>query len=495
VPWSLRSNHLPLGRNKYFHLRIGFEGRKNEIKFFNLILPAMKFFKILLSLTLVNMFFVPVFSQELLIDNVNLVTMQDDQVLKDHAIHVRDGVIVKIAPAGKIATGGIQVVDGKGKYVFPGLAEFHGHLPNPDQFGPEFQEEVLWLYLANGVLRVRSMMGHESHLTIRDRVAKGEIPGPRMFVSGPSFNGNSVADPEAGRKMVRDQKAAGYDHLKMHPGLDTPKFLAIADEAKKEGIFYGGHVSADVGLVTSVTNGYRSVEHMDGFLEAMVKDKSKLEPTISGPFNLNAVGDVDMSLLPALIQMSLDHKIYIAPTMTLFERYFGYQPASELRQQPEMVYLPGQLVSQWFKTKSQMEASGALAEAKVKPYLEFRQKLLVELHRAGIPLIMSSDSPQVFNVPGFSIHREIESMSKAGISNYEILKSGSVNCADYFEQSGQWGVLKEGAAAEFVMVEGNPLQDLKTMQKPQAVMIQGKLIQRDELQRELDLIRQKYIRE
>jgi hypothetical protein len=452
----------------------------------------MKSLKIALSLTLVTVFFVDAFSQELLINHVNLVTMQDDRVLMDHAIHVKDGAIVEIAPAGKIAAADVEVVDGKGMYVFPGLAEFHGHLPNPEQFGPEFQEEVLWLYLANGVLRVRSMMGHESHLTIRERVANGEIAGPRMFVSGPSFNGNSVANPDAGRKMVREQKAAGYDHLKMHPGLDTPKFLAIADEAQKEGIFYGGHVSMDVGLVTSVTKGYRSVEHMDGYLEAMVTDKSKLDPTKSGPFNMNAVGDVDMSLLPELIQMSLDHKVYMAPTMTLFERYFGYQPAAELRQQPEMAYLPGQLVSQWFNTKSQMEASGILAEAKVKPYLEFRQKLLLELHNAGVPIVMSSDSPQVFNVPGFSIHREIESMSKAGMSNYEILKSGSVNCADYFEQSGEWGVLKEGAAAEFVMVEGNPLENLKTMQNPQAVMIQGRLIQRDELQTQLDLIRKKY---
>lgn len=260
-------------------------------------------------------------------------------------------------------------------YIFPGLAEFHAHLPNPEQFGPEFQEEVLWMYLANGVLRIRSMLGHESHLTLKERVEKGEIPGPRMFISGPSLNGNSVTSPDAGRQMVRDQKNAGYDHLKLHPWLDTPKFLAIADEAKKVGIYYGGHVSQDVGLVTSLTNGYRSVEHIDGYLEAMVTDKSKLDPTKSGPFNMLAVGEVAMSLLPGLIEMTLENKAYIAPTMTLFERYFGFQPAYELRQQPEMFYLPGQLVTQWFTTKSQLEGSGVLAEEKVKPYLEFRQKL------------------------------------------------------------------------------------------------------------------------
>ncbi|MDP3472861.1 MAG: amidohydrolase family protein [Algoriphagus sp.] len=435
------------------------------------------------------------FSQELLINHVNIITMENDMVLEDHSIYVKDGVIMEIAPEEEISVAGIRTLDGRGMYIFPGLAEFHAHIPPPEQFGPEFQEEVLWLYLANGVLRIRSMLGHESHLALKARVESGEIKGPRMFISGPSLNGTSVTDPEAGRAMVRAQKAAGYDHLKLHPGLDTPKFLAIADEAKKIGIFYGGHVSMDVGLVTSLTNGYRSVEHIDGYLEAMITDKSKLDPTKSGPFNMLSVGEVDKNLLPGLIKMTLDNKAYVAPTMTLFERYFGYQPAYELRQQPEMFYLPGQLVTQWFNTKTQLESSGVLAEEKVKPYLDFRKALFLELHQAGVPMLMSSDSPQVFNVPGFSIHREIESMSDAGMSNYEILKTGSVNCAEYYAQGGEWGVLKPGAAAEFVMVQKNPLEDLTTLEKPQAIMIGGKFMQRDELQLQINLIRQKYIRQ
>ena len=455
----------------------------------------MKAFKFLLVLLLGSSFFSQTIAQELVINHLNVVTMLDDQVLEDHSIYVKDGVIMEIAPMDQITVAGVRSLDGRGMYVFPGLAEFHAHLPNPEQFGAVFQEEVLWMYLANGVLRIRSMLGHESHLELKNRVDSGELTGPRMFISGPSLNGTSVENPEAGRKMVRDQKAAGYDHLKLHPGLDDPKFLAIADEAKKVGIYYGGHVSLDVGLVTSVKNGYRSVEHIDGFLEAMLPDGTVIDPTVSGPFNMNLVGQVDQSKLAGLIQLCLDNKTWIAPTLTLFERYFGYQPAYELRQQPEMFYLPGQLTTQWFNTKSKLEADGVLAEAKVKPYLEFRQKLFLDLHKAGVPMIMSSDSPQVFNVPGFSIHREIESMSKAGMSNYEILKTGSVNCADYFEESGEWGVLKPGAAAEFVLVQKNPLEDLETMQKPQAIMIQGKFIQRDELQLQLNLIRQKYLRQ
>lgn len=455
----------------------------------------MKYFKILVFLLLGSGFLNSTSAQELVINHLNVITMLDDQVLEDHSIYVKDGIIMEIAPEDEISVAGVRTLDGRGMYIFPGLAEFHAHLPNPDQYGEVFQEEVLWMYLANGVLRIRSMLGHDSHLELKRKVDAGEMPGPRMFISGPSFNGTTVTDPESGRKMVREQKAAGYDHLKMHPGLDDPKFLAVADEAKKEGIYYGGHVSLDVGLVTSLKNGYRSVEHMDGYLEAMLPDGTVIDPTVSGPFNMNLVGQVDQNKLAELIQLSLDNKVWIAPTLTLFERYFGYQPAYELRQQPEMFYLPGQLVTQWYNTKSKLEADGVLAEAKVKPYLEFRQKLFLDLHKAGVPMIMSSDSPQVFNVPGFSIHREIESMSKAGMSNYEILKTGTVNCADYFEQSGEWGVLKPGAAAEFVLVQKNPLEDLTTMQKPQAIMIQGKFIQRDELQLQLNLIRQKYLRQ
>jgi hypothetical protein len=469
---------------------------KGEIMFRTQTTFAMKPFKILFWLVFLSFSTSPIlYGQELLINHVNIITMENDQVLEDHSIYVKDGVIMEIAPEEEISVAGIRTLDGRGMYVFPGLAEFHAHLPNPEQFGAVFQEEVLWMYLANGVLRIRSMLGHESHLELKKRVDAGELAGPRMFISGPSLNGNSVTDPEAGRQMVRDQKASGYDHLKLHPGLDTLKFLAISDEAKKEGIYYGGHVSLDVGLVTSVKNGYRSVEHIDGFLEAMLPDGTVIDPTVSGPFNMNLVGKVDQAKLDGLIQLCLANNTWIAPTLTLFERYFGYQPSYELRQQPEMFYLPGQLVTQWFNTKSKLEADGVLAEAKVKPYLEFRQKLFLDLHKAGVPMIMSSDSPQVFNVPGFSIHREIESMSKAGMSNYEILKTGSVNCADYYEESGEWGVLKPGAAAEFVMVQKNPLEDLTTMQKPQAIMIQGKFIQRDELQLQLNLIRQKYIRQ
>jgi imidazolonepropionase-like amidohydrolase len=184
----------------------------------------------------------------------------------------------------------------------------------------------------------------------------------------------------------------------------------------------------------------------------------------------------------------------MAPTLTLFDRYFGYIPADEFRKAPEMKYLPGLLIQQWVNSKKQLEATGVLSKDYVAPYLEFRRKLFLSLHEAGVPMVMASDSPQVFNVPGFSIHHEIALMSEAGMSNYEILKTGSVNTAEYMGMEKEWGMIKKGMAADFVLVEKNPLEDLTTMWKPIAVMIQGKMIDRAELQKELDRIEKNHLR-
>ena len=153
-----------------------------------------------------------------------------------------------------------------------------------------------------------------------------------------------------------------------------------------------------------------------------------------------------------------------------------------------MKYMSAEQVQSWINAKTPYEQSGVLTEAHVKPYLEFRNTLFMTLHQAGVPMLMTSDSPQVFNVPGFSIHHEIELMSKAGMSNYEILKSGSVNPARYFDQEGEWGVIKEGASADFVLVQKNPLEDLNTLRMPFMVVMKGKVYDRSELKKQLDSI-------
>lgn len=436
------------------------------------------------------------YAQEYLVTNVHVLDMDKGQFIENQQILVKNGKILNVLPSERDFSKdeGMKVIDGKGAYVIPGLAEMHSHIPTTNTGDFSYIQDVMWLYLANGILNVRGMIGHPSHLELKKKIASGEITGPRIFAAGPSLNGDSVENPEMGVQMVQDQKEKGYDHLKLHPGLDMPKLLAITRTAKEVDIMIGGHVSLDVGLENSLNNGYRSVEHMDGYIEAMITDKSRLDPQIAGPFSMLLVKEADISRLPELLQLTKETKAWIAPTLTLFERFFGYIPADEFRLEPEMKYMPGIQVQQWVNQKKLLENQGVLKEENVKPYLEFRKNLLKTLFEGGVPIIMSSDSPQVFNVPGFSIHNEIRSMFEAGIPPIEILKSGSINVAKYFEKEGEFGVIEKDASADFVLLDGNPLADLNQLKNIKGIMVEGQWISKEKLDEELKRIENKNLR-
>lgn len=427
------------------------------------------------------------FAQDFVLTNVNVVSMENDEVLPNRAVVVSDGRIINIlSSTANVKFAPDKIVDGAGGYIFPGLAEFHSHIPVAENGNTQLQEEAMWLYLANGVLRVRGMIGHPSHLALRESIESGEIAGPRLFLSGPSFSGSTVNSPVQAAQLVREEKKAGYDHLKLHPGLEMDEFLAIANTAKELDIPFGGHISLAVGLEASLKNGYKSVEHMDGYVEALLPDYSKVfDGATAGPFSMLLVGEIDKSKLPKWINLTLQTGAYIAPTLTLFDRYFGYKPAESYRHIPEMKYVSKEQVQNWINAKTPLEERGVLTKANVQPYLDFRNELFMALYKAGVPLLMSSDSPQVFNVPGFSIHHEIELMSKAGMPNYGILKTGSVNAAKYFDQEDEWGVLKIGTSADFVLVQENPLENLETLKKPVAVVVKGRLYSQQRIEEEL----------
>jgi len=427
-------------------------------------------------------------AQQYTITNVNIISMQDSAVMKNYSIQVSEG---KITAIGKSLRRNGKTINGKGAYLLPGLSEMHSHIPTTDTGDFNYLQDIMWLYLANGVLTVRGMIGHPSHLVLKQKIETGEIIGPRIYAAGPSLNGNTVSSPESGRQMVKDQKSSGYDHLKIHPGLDMERFTAIANTAKEVKIKIGGHVPLAVGLVNTIKYGYNSNEHMDGYIEAMMPDDSYLDPSIAGPFSMNLTDHADLDQLPSLVRLTKDNNMYIAPTLTLFERYFGYIPAGELRAEPEMKFLPKKLVDQWTEQKKKLEESGQLTEEIVKPYLEVRKKILMALHRADVPILMSSDSPQVFNVPGFSIHHEIRSMHDAGMSPFEILKSGTLNVATYFNEDDQFGKIAKGVSADFILIRGNPLEDLNNLKHIEGIMLKGNWIPKNKVQQELDRIEQK----
>jgi hypothetical protein len=170
--------------------------------------------------------------------DVGVVPMDRETVLADQTVVVRGKTIASIGPASsaQVPAGALRV-EAKGKFLLPALAEMHAHVPG-GQTPESALDRVIFLYAANGVGAIRSMLGHPRHLPLRERLNKGELFGPRMWSSGPSFNGNSVTSPETATQMVKDQKAAGYDFLKIHPGLSRASFDAMDATADSLGITY-----------------------------------------------------------------------------------------------------------------------------------------------------------------------------------------------------------------------------------------------------------------
>ena len=185
---------------------------------------------------------------------VTVVPMDRDRLIPDQTVIVQGERIIALGPAARTTVpAGVTRVDARGKFLMPGLAEMHAHIPSGGSAAANADaERTLFLYLANGVTTIRGMLGDASHLALRERAARGEILSPRIYTAGPQLNGNSAPTPDSARALVVAQKAAGYDHLKVHQGLSREAFDAIDRAADSVRIPYAGHVSTRVGLARAL---------------------------------------------------------------------------------------------------------------------------------------------------------------------------------------------------------------------------------------------------
>lgn len=200
--------------------------------------------------------------------NVNVVPMTTDSVVNNQTVVVEDGIIAAIGDVESVPVPkGAIIVDGTDRFLLPGLAEMHAHVPNA---GTQSLDRVLTLFVANGVTTIRGMLGRSSHLTLRQQLLDGEQFGPRLITSGPSMNGRSVDGAADGERQVRAQHAAGYDFIKIHPGLSAAEFESIAATSKELGIPFAGHVTVAVGAKDAMSAGMATIDHLDGYIAALM---------------------------------------------------------------------------------------------------------------------------------------------------------------------------------------------------------------------------------
>lgn len=401
--------------------------------------------------------------------NVNVIPMTSETVVGAQTVVVKDGVIETIGDVEAVPVPEESfVVDGTDRYLMPGLAEMHAHVPGA---GSADLDRYFALFVANGVTTVRGMLGQYSHLKLRDDLLSGKAFGPRLITSGPSLNGRSVSGAADGARQVREQHSAGFDFLKIHPGLSAAEFAAIADAASELGIPFAGHVPADVGVGNALASGIASIDHLDGYMAALLPPNFDQSGGYGGFFDVLLAEQVNVDQVKELAAATARAGTWNVPTQTLIEQLINDVPVSELRDRVDMQYMPAATVERWVEAKQGQQAERGFNPDVAQKAIEIRRALILALHEAGGRLLLGSDAPQIFNVPGFSLHYELELLVASGLTPYEALVTGTTNVAEFLNLN--TGAVANGRAADLVLLDANPLVDIANSRRIHGVMVRG----------------------
>lgn len=401
--------------------------------------------------------------------NVNVISMSSEGVAAQQTVVVDGGEIVVI---GDVDTTPIpddaSVIDGTDRFLMPGLAEMHAHVP---EAGSKALDRYFNLYVANGVTTIRGMLGRPSHTGLRRDLESGAVFGPRLFTSGPSLNGRSVSGAAQARQLVAEQHAAGYDFAKIHPGLTAEEFDALADAANEIGFPFAGHVTVAAGLARVLEQGQATIDHLDGYFAALLPADSPGLGGYGGFFDVFLADKIESDRIGKIAMATAAAKVWNVPTEVLVEQLVDDTPIAELRNRPEMRYMPRKTVAEWARAKEAQLADRNHDADVAALAIKLRRRLILELHRADARLLLGSDSPQIFNVPGFSLHRELDVLVAAGLSPYEALYTGTVAVAEFLDSNG--GVVAVGRDADLILLDANPLEDIGNSRRIHGVMLRG----------------------
>jgi predicted amidohydrolase len=437
-------------------------------------------------------------AQKIAIRNVTIISMEDKKPLTGKTVLISDGLIVGIdnTKPGN-SPPGYEVIDGTGKYLTPGLFDMHAHFFNEQGELKNTCETELKLMLANGLTHVRILAGHPNYLQSRRNVLEGKWIGPELSVASPQlvgrwpwpadFNNFEIADtPLKAEQAVEKFKKEGYDAIKITFMVKREVYDAIIKAADKHGMKVIGHVGPMVKLPAALKAG-QQIEHMDEFIDMLLPDTSYNHGQSVSDMNIwrkpawATVPYLDEKKIPELAKAVKASGIYVTPTNYFFLSTFG-EIASEaaIRQKPDYAYIPASLKEERWKNRDHFIKLG-IPDTSLQRYRKIRLKMVYELWKAGVPLMAGSDSPEFFLVTGFSIHDELATMVKAGLTPFEALKTATVNPAHYLGLDQTNGMIKNGMKADLLLLDADPLKDIGNTRKINAVFKKGVYYNRETL--------------
>jgi hypothetical protein len=294
-------------------------------------------------------------SGNLAITNVTVIPMTRDTVLRDATIVVREGRITEVGATRNVRVPpGARLMDGRGKYLIPGLADMHTHLYSDGEVPDSLAKYELGVMAANGVTATRFMIGTREHFTLRREVEAGRIVGPQLWLASPQLTGQKdvnsrvVTTPADAREAVKEMADLGYDFVKLTLFITPPVYDAIVSEAKRQGIRVVGHVDPEVGVARALAAG-QQIEHLDNYLESVLADSAPMRTSVSdrGLFRLKnweSLDYVDDAKVDRIAGATARAGIYTCPTLTVFKTAFALGQSEEaIKARPDWGIMPPEL--------------------------------------------------------------------------------------------------------------------------------------------------------
>jgi imidazolonepropionase-like amidohydrolase len=411
------------------------------------------------------------------IQNVSVITMVKEEVLEDHTVIVEKGIIKSILPSTKTKlSSGTTVIDGKGKFLIPGLFDMHTHFFYEQGDHINTNKTELKLMLANGITTARIMAGHPSFLEAKANVNSGIWIGPELSVASPQLVGRwpfstefknyeVVTSLTKANEAVTTFKQQGYDAIKITFMMTKPIYKAIVDAAARENMKVVGHVGPMV-MLPAALDAKQQIEHMDMFIEMLLPDTSYNHGQSVSDYNIyskaawETVPHLIESKIPALAKSVKEAGIYVTPTNYFFISNAGLPLSDEeIQNKADYNYIPPKLRQEKWKYRENYIKKMAPLASREK-YVRIRKQMVNELWKAGVPLMAGSDAPEFFGVAGFGLHDELMTMVDAGLTPYAALQTATVNPATFLQMNTRTGTIAVGKEADLVLLNKDPLKDI-----------------------------------
>ncbi|SHF24659.1 Imidazolonepropionase [Arenibacter palladensis] len=400
-----------------------------------------------------------------LITNVNIIPMLQDTVLANKMVYIQDGIIKSISES--LPDKEVEIVDAQGKFLLPGLIDMHVHVWDKYELG---------LYLANGVTAVRNVWGIPMHLRIKEDVNNDKILSPHFYTTGPKLTGPefigddnlNLTSPSEAKDKVISYKDRGYDFIKTYYGLNRDIFDAVVEQAAISKMDIVAHPSQKVPFSYHLNPQIKSMEHAEEIVQQPLQ------------FNLDTI-----KLQSIIDSLSNSKHSSYCPTLTVFNNIYQMMINDSILEAEPLSYMNPLIkkvdsknqFNRWHNAK--MEDFSVVD--RIKNQHDFHLEIVAQLHKAGVPIICGTDAGIGVTLPGFSIHKELAFYKEAGLSNYEVLKTATVNAAQTHSIMNQLGTIEEGKVANLLLVDNNPLMELSTLENPSSIFIKGRKINRKTL--------------